>query len=124
MPTKRTILAVGAVLSMVAGSQNYAYADATAKDMQVVARALGFLEKPPTGTVEIGIVVNPAQAEYVIPDVFVRRTEHGWVVEINQASPDRGPLQGDALAQAPKEGLAQAQSLHVPGRLRRSRHDP
>jgi hypothetical protein len=63
MPTKRTILAVGAVLSMVAGSQNYAYADATAKDMQVVARALGFLEKPPTGTVEIGIVVNPAQAE-------------------------------------------------------------
>src|SRR3984893_8910625 len=33
-----------------------------------------------------GAAVNPAQAEYVIPDVFVRRTEHGWIVEINQAT--------------------------------------
>jgi RNA polymerase sigma-54 factor len=33
-----------------------------------------------------GAAVNPAQAEYVIPDVFVRRTEHGWVVEVNQAT--------------------------------------
>jgi RNA polymerase sigma-54 factor len=33
-----------------------------------------------------GAAVNPAQAEYVIPDVFVRRTDHGWVVEINQAT--------------------------------------
>jgi RNA polymerase sigma-54 factor len=33
-----------------------------------------------------GAAVNPAQAEYVIPDVFVRRTEHGWTVEINQAT--------------------------------------
>ena len=36
-----------------------------------------------------GAAVNPAQAEYVIPDVFVRRTEHGWVVEINQATVPR-----------------------------------
>src|SRR5277367_2332293 len=33
-----------------------------------------------------GAAVNPAKAEYVIPDVFVRRTDHGWVVEINQAT--------------------------------------
>ncbi len=36
-----------------------------------------------------GAAVNSAQAEYVIPDVFVRRTEHGWVVEINQATVPR-----------------------------------
>jgi len=33
-----------------------------------------------------GAAVNPSQAEYVVPDVFVRRTEHGWTVEINQAT--------------------------------------
>ena len=33
-----------------------------------------------------GAAVNPTQAEYVIPDVFVRRNEHGWTVEINQAT--------------------------------------
>jgi RNA polymerase sigma-54 factor len=33
-----------------------------------------------------GAAVNPSQAEYVIPDVFVRRTDHGWTVEINQAT--------------------------------------
>jgi RNA polymerase sigma-54 factor len=36
-----------------------------------------------------GAAVNPAQAEYVIPDVFVRRTEQGWIVEINQATVPR-----------------------------------
>src|SRR5208282_4507885 len=36
-----------------------------------------------------GAAVNPAQAEYVIPDVFVRRTDHGWTVEINQATVPR-----------------------------------
>src|SRR6266404_1343206 len=36
-----------------------------------------------------GAAVNPAQAEYVIPDVFVRRTEHGWIVEINPATVPR-----------------------------------
>ena len=36
-----------------------------------------------------GAAVNPAQAEYVIPDVFVRRTDHGWIVEINQATVPR-----------------------------------
>ena len=36
-----------------------------------------------------GAAVNAGQAEYVIPDVFVRRTEHGWTVEVNQATVPR-----------------------------------
>jgi RNA polymerase sigma-54 factor len=36
-----------------------------------------------------GAAVNSGQAEYVIPDVFVRRTEHGWTVEINQSTVPR-----------------------------------
>jgi len=33
-----------------------------------------------------GSTVSVGCAEYVIPDVFVRRTDHGWIVEINQAT--------------------------------------
>ncbi|HEY3784510.1 MAG TPA: RNA polymerase factor sigma-54 [Steroidobacteraceae bacterium] len=33
-----------------------------------------------------GATVSSGSAEYVIPDVFVRRTEHGWAVEINAAT--------------------------------------
>ncbi|MBL8270732.1 RNA polymerase factor sigma-54 [Steroidobacter sp.] len=33
-----------------------------------------------------GSSVHSVPAEYVVPDVFVRRTERGWVVEINPAS--------------------------------------
>ncbi|MGH8218412.1 MAG: RNA polymerase factor sigma-54 [Steroidobacteraceae bacterium] len=33
-----------------------------------------------------GAIVSGASAEYVVPDVFVRRTEHGWAVEINAAT--------------------------------------
>ena len=36
-----------------------------------------------------GSTVNSSCAEYVIPDVFVRRTEHGWIVELNQATVPR-----------------------------------
>jgi RNA polymerase sigma-54 factor len=36
-----------------------------------------------------GSAVSSDQAEYVIPDVFVRRTEHGWIVEVNQATVPR-----------------------------------
>src|ERR1700761_3061442 len=36
-----------------------------------------------------GAAVNPTQAQYVIPDVFVRRTDHGWTVEINSATVPR-----------------------------------
>jgi hypothetical protein len=40
-----------------------AYADVTAKDVQVMARALGFTEKPPTGDVNIGIVFAPGNPQ-------------------------------------------------------------
>jgi RNA polymerase sigma-54 factor len=33
-----------------------------------------------------GSTVSAGSAEYVVPDVFVRRTEHGWAVEINAAT--------------------------------------
>ncbi|HVN44057.1 MAG TPA: RNA polymerase factor sigma-54 [Steroidobacteraceae bacterium] len=33
-----------------------------------------------------GATVSAGSAEYVVPDVFVRRTEHGWSVEINPAT--------------------------------------
>ncbi len=33
-----------------------------------------------------GSTVTAAAAEYVIPDVFVRRSEHGWTVEINPST--------------------------------------
>jgi RNA polymerase sigma-54 factor len=33
-----------------------------------------------------GSTVSAGSAQYVVPDVFVRRTEHGWGVEINSAT--------------------------------------
>lgn len=33
-----------------------------------------------------GSTVSAGNAEYVVPDVFVRRTEHGWGVELNPAT--------------------------------------
>jgi RNA polymerase sigma-54 factor len=33
-----------------------------------------------------GSVVSAGAPEYVVPDVFVRRTDHGWAVEINAAT--------------------------------------
>ncbi len=33
-----------------------------------------------------GSTVSSGNAQYVIPDVFVRRTEHGWGVELNPAT--------------------------------------
>src|SRR5690349_2391057 len=33
-----------------------------------------------------GATVSTGASEYVVPDVFVRRTDHGWAVEINAAT--------------------------------------
>jgi RNA polymerase sigma-54 factor len=33
-----------------------------------------------------GSIVSAGAPEYVVPDVFVRRTDHGWAVEINSAT--------------------------------------
>lgn len=36
-----------------------------------------------------GAAMGSGQAEYVVPDVFVRRSEHGWIVEVNPATVPR-----------------------------------
>jgi RNA polymerase sigma-54 factor len=36
-----------------------------------------------------GATIHTETAEYVVPDVFVRRAEHGWVVEINPSTVPR-----------------------------------
>ena len=36
-----------------------------------------------------GASIHSAAPDYVVPDVFIRRTEHGWSVEINPASVPR-----------------------------------
>ena len=59
-----------------------------------------------------GAAVNPAQAEYVIPDVFVRRTEHGWTVEINQATVPRVRVNqsyANAISRAPDHAMLRTQ---------------
>ncbi len=33
-----------------------------------------------------GSSIHSAPSEYIVPDVFIRRTENGWIVEINPAS--------------------------------------
>ena len=36
-----------------------------------------------------GAAIQPARTEYVVPDVFVRRTPQGWIVELNPAAVPR-----------------------------------
>ena len=33
-----------------------------------------------------GAAIQPSRTEYIIPDVFVRRTPQGWVVELNRSA--------------------------------------
>jgi RNA polymerase sigma-54 factor len=59
-----------------------------------------------------GAAVNPTQAEYVIPDVFVRRTDHGWVVEINQATVPRVRVNqsyANLISRAPDHAMLRTQ---------------
>lgn len=50
-------------LGVVLVPSDPARADVTPKDLQVMARALGFTEKPPTGEVTIGIVYAPGNPQ-------------------------------------------------------------
>lgn len=54
-----TLMVVGAVIVPT----DLARADVTPKDLQVMARALGFTDKPPTGEVTIGIVYAPGNPQ-------------------------------------------------------------
>jgi RNA polymerase sigma-54 factor len=46
---------------------------------QAVALVRGLHPRP-------GATVSSAKAEYVVPDVFVRRTDRGWIVEVNSST--------------------------------------
>ena len=50
------------VLCLLAGSPQTCAAQTTARDAQIIARALSFSDAGPTGTLEIGIVYAPDQA--------------------------------------------------------------
>ena len=54
-----SLIAIGAM----ALAMPTAHAEITAKDVQVMARALGFTEKPPTGDVNVAIVYAPGNPE-------------------------------------------------------------
>src|ERR1700690_2740443 len=59
-----------------------------------------------------GAAVNPAQAEYVIPDVFVRHTDRGWGVELNQATVPRGRVNqsyANLISRAPDHAMLRTQ---------------
>ncbi len=59
-----------------------------------------------------GAAVNPSQAEYVVPDVFVRRTDHGWIVEINQATVPRVRVNqsyANLISRAPDHAMLRTQ---------------
>ena len=59
-----------------------------------------------------GAAVNPTQAQYVIPDVFVRRTDHGWTVEINQATVPRVRVNqsyANLISRAPDHAMLRTQ---------------
>jgi hypothetical protein len=62
MKTLKPVLSVLLGIGLAVISPNPARADITAKDVQVMARALGFADKAPTGEVKIGIVFAPGNA--------------------------------------------------------------
>jgi len=50
--------------------------------------------------------------KYVIPDVFVRRTDHGWIVEINQATVPRVRVNqsyANLISRAPDHAMLRTQ---------------
>lgn len=51
------------LLAAIAMSAHPAAAEPTPRDLQLLARALGFLERPPRGTAEVGIVYPQRSAE-------------------------------------------------------------
>ncbi len=73
-------------LDLVAGRDLAQLKRALAADDDTVATALALVRgcHPRPGT-----IVGSGSAEYVVPDVFVRRTDRGWSVEINPATVPR-----------------------------------
>ncbi len=70
-------------LDLVAAQQHSALRKALGVDEEELVRALSLLRSchPRPGS-----TIQPTQPEYVVPDVFVRRGPHGWVVDLNAAA--------------------------------------
>jgi RNA polymerase sigma-54 factor len=73
-------------LDLVAGRDTTQLRRALGADDEAIDQALALVRSchPRPGT-----VISGGAAEYVIPDVFVRRTERGWSVEINPSTVPR-----------------------------------
>jgi RNA polymerase sigma-54 factor len=73
-------------LELVAGRDTAPLRRALGADDETIAIAIALVRSchPRPGS-----VVSSGSAEYVVPDVFVRRTERGWAVEINPATVPR-----------------------------------
>ena len=83
-PGRATALAIAREhLGLVAAQQHSALRKALAIDEEELVRALSLVRSchPRPGS-----TIQPTQPEYVVPDVFVRRGQHGWVVDLNAAA--------------------------------------
>ena len=70
-------------LGLVAAQQHSALRKALAIDEEELVRALSLVRSchPRPGS-----TIQPTEPEYVVPDVFVRRGQHGWAVDLNAAA--------------------------------------
>jgi RNA polymerase sigma-54 factor len=83
-PGRETALQIAALhLELVAGRESTLLKRELRASDEEIATALALVRSchPRPGS-----IVSSAAAEYVVPDVFVRRTDHGWSVEINAAT--------------------------------------
>ncbi len=59
-----------------------------------------------------GAAQGSVQAAYIVPDVFVRRTERGWVVEVNQSTVPRVRVNegyGELISRSPGHAMLRTQ---------------
>jgi RNA polymerase sigma-54 factor len=70
-------------LDLVAGQQHGMLRRTLEIDEEALLRALALVRSchPRPGS-----TIQPSQPDYVVPDVFVRRGPHGWVVELNASA--------------------------------------
>ena len=70
-------------LDLVAGQQHAVLRRTLELDEEALLRALALVRSchPRPGS-----TIQPSQPDYVVPDVFVRRGPHGWLVELNSGA--------------------------------------
>ena len=60
---RRGLLVLASLIPLLTLASGQARAEPTSRDLQLVARVLGFLEQPPTGLVDVGIVYPEGSTE-------------------------------------------------------------